>query len=232
MKGNATYVKVIKQAKSKDVSPPVHDFGELRSNVATFCALLFTLFGEGCGLYLSMLQILQILSHPFCMQNKQATPRRCVTGSRGQLLWICGHSLMTLNFRRIFSRMGSTCISQHLRWKGISWLLSTASKSSGTTSHLNGQHRNHSMAPQAPTTRSRVAEVATNPFYPRQVHKYLHPARGHSLRQNHPPSLSTGDRQISTASAPQNCRNDGTSPHKVPGPMLGQQHPHSQQQTV
>ncbi len=29
-KGNATYVEVIKQAKSKDVSPPAHDFRELR----------------------------------------------------------------------------------------------------------------------------------------------------------------------------------------------------------
>ncbi len=48
------------------------------SNVATFCALLFTLFGEGCDLYRSMLQILQILSHPFCMQNKQVyTPEVC-----------------------------------------------------------------------------------------------------------------------------------------------------------
>jgi hypothetical protein len=54
------------------MSPPAHNFGELRSNVATFCALPFTLFGEGCDLYRSMLQILQILSHPFCMQNKQA----------------------------------------------------------------------------------------------------------------------------------------------------------------
>jgi hypothetical protein len=77
-KGNSTYIEVVKQAKSKDVSPPAHDFGELRSNIATFCALLFTLFGEGCGLYRSMLQILQILSHPFCMQNKQAyTPEVC-----------------------------------------------------------------------------------------------------------------------------------------------------------
>jgi hypothetical protein len=65
-KGNATYVEVIKQAKSK------------WSNIATFCALLFTLFGEGCDLYQSMCQILQILSHPFCMQNKQAyTPEEC-----------------------------------------------------------------------------------------------------------------------------------------------------------
>jgi hypothetical protein len=63
--------KVIKQAKSKDVSLPAHDVGELRSNIATFCALLFTLFGEGCDLYRSMCQILQILSHPFCMQNQQ-----------------------------------------------------------------------------------------------------------------------------------------------------------------
>jgi len=71
-KGNATYVKVIKQAKSKDVCHPPHDFGELRSNISTFCSLLFTLFGEGCDLYCTMISILQILSHPFSMQNKQA----------------------------------------------------------------------------------------------------------------------------------------------------------------
>ncbi len=60
------------------MSLPAHNFGELRSNIATFCALLFTLFGEGCDLYWSMCQILQILSHPFCMQNKQAyTPELC-----------------------------------------------------------------------------------------------------------------------------------------------------------
>ena len=82
-KGNATYVKVIKQAKSKDVSLPAHDFDELRSIIATFCVLLFTLFGEGCDLYWSMFQILQILSHPFCMQNKQAyTPEVCC-----QIMW-------------------------------------------------------------------------------------------------------------------------------------------------
>ena len=71
-KGNATNVEVIKQAKSKDVCRPPHDFGELRSNISTFCALLFTLFGEGCDLYHTMISILQILSHPFSMQNKQA----------------------------------------------------------------------------------------------------------------------------------------------------------------
>ncbi len=49
----------------------MHNFGKMQSNVATFCALLFTLFEEGCDLYRSVLQILQILSHPFCMQNKQ-----------------------------------------------------------------------------------------------------------------------------------------------------------------
>ncbi len=77
-KGNATYVEMIKQAKSKDVSPPAHDFGELQSNIATFCALLFTLFGKGCNLYQSNFEILQILSLPFCMQNKLAfTPEVC-----------------------------------------------------------------------------------------------------------------------------------------------------------
>jgi len=77
-KGNATYFEVTKQARSKDVSLPAHNFGELWSNIATFCALLFTLFGEGCDLYESISKILQVLSHPFCMQNKQAyTPEVC-----------------------------------------------------------------------------------------------------------------------------------------------------------
>ena len=49
-KGNATNFEVTKQAKSKDVSLPAHDFGELWSNIATFCALLYILFGEGCDL--------------------------------------------------------------------------------------------------------------------------------------------------------------------------------------
>ena len=66
-----------KQLK-KEVSTPASDFGELRSNIATFCALLFTLFGEGCDLYKSMVEILQILSHQFSMQNKSAyTPEVC-----------------------------------------------------------------------------------------------------------------------------------------------------------
>ncbi len=67
-KSNATYVEVIKQAKGKEVCHPPHDFGELRSNNSTFCTLLFTLFGEGCDLYRSMMAILQILSHPFTEQ--------------------------------------------------------------------------------------------------------------------------------------------------------------------
>jgi hypothetical protein len=44
-KGNATYVEVMKRMK-KEISPPAHDFNDLRSNIAMFCSLLFTLFGE------------------------------------------------------------------------------------------------------------------------------------------------------------------------------------------
>jgi hypothetical protein len=62
----------------KDISPPVQDFNNLRSNIATFCSLLFTLFGEGCNLYRSVFDILKILNHPLCMQNKQTyTPEVC-----------------------------------------------------------------------------------------------------------------------------------------------------------
>ncbi len=77
-KGNATYVEVMKQSKNKEVCAPAHNFLELRSNISTFCALLFTLFGEGCDLYRSMNDILSILSHPFSGQNKLAyTPEVC-----------------------------------------------------------------------------------------------------------------------------------------------------------
>jgi hypothetical protein len=70
-KGNATYVEVMKWTK-KEISPPAHNFNDLRSNIAMFCSLLFTLFGEGCDLYRSMFKILKILNNPLCMQNKQA----------------------------------------------------------------------------------------------------------------------------------------------------------------
>jgi hypothetical protein len=76
-KGNATYVEVMKRMK-KGISPPAHDFNNLWVNIATFCLLIFTLFGEGCNLYWSVFYILKILNHPLCMQNKQAyTPEVC-----------------------------------------------------------------------------------------------------------------------------------------------------------
>ncbi len=71
-KGNATYVKVIKQARNKEVFTPAHNFLELRSNISTFCALLFFLFGKGCDLYRSMSDILNILSHLFSCQKELA----------------------------------------------------------------------------------------------------------------------------------------------------------------
>jgi hypothetical protein len=40
-----------------------------------------------------------------------------------------------------------------------------------------------------------------NPFHPRQVCRYLHPAHGNNLHPNHPLSPTTGDRQISMTSA-------------------------------
>jgi hypothetical protein len=77
-KGNATFIEVVKASKNKEVSAPAFDHGELRSNVATFCALLFTLFGGGCDLYRAMFVILNILSHPFSGQSKLAyTPKVC-----------------------------------------------------------------------------------------------------------------------------------------------------------
>jgi hypothetical protein len=164
-KGNATYVEVVKQAKSKDVSPPVHNFGELWSNIATFCALLFTLFGEGCDLYRSMLQILQILSHPLCMQNKQAyTPEVC-----RRITWAIIVDTQSffddIKLAEISSSMGTTCNSRHLHWKVTSCQSSMASKFKDTTSHLSGVRRNLSTAPQSPTTQARAAEGATNPYY-------------------------------------------------------------------
>ncbi len=88
-KGNATYVEVMKRTK-KEISPPAHDFNDLRSNIATFCSLLFTLFGEGCDLYRSMFEILKILNNPLCMQNKQAyTPEVCHRITRAIIVDTC-----------------------------------------------------------------------------------------------------------------------------------------------
>jgi hypothetical protein len=76
-KGNATYYEVNKQAK-KAVIPPPQDYHEMRSLVSTFCALLFTLFGDKCDLYPSMFEVLQMIVHPFCAQTTAAfTPEVC-----------------------------------------------------------------------------------------------------------------------------------------------------------
>ena len=82
-KGNATYYNVTKQASNKVVSIPAHDFGELRTNIATYCALIFTL----CG---------------------QPIRRRYVNESHGQSLWTHGHISMTSNWLMISSNEGVT----------------------------------------------------------------------------------------------------------------------------
>ena len=45
-KGNATYVEVVKQAKSKDVSYPTHDFGEIWSNMPPFVPCYLPYLGK------------------------------------------------------------------------------------------------------------------------------------------------------------------------------------------
>ena len=82
-KGNATYYNVTKQASNKVASIPAHDFGELRTNIATYCALLFTL----CG---------------------QPIRRRYVNKSHGQSLWTHGYISMTSNWLMISSNKGVT----------------------------------------------------------------------------------------------------------------------------
>ena len=63
-----------RQTSNKVANSPAatNDFSELRTNIATFCALLFCLFGDGCDLYQSMLDICGILNNAFCSQNKAA----------------------------------------------------------------------------------------------------------------------------------------------------------------
>ena len=82
-KGNATYYNVTKQASNKVASIPAHDFGELRTNIATYCALLFTPFG-------------------------QPIRRRYVNKSHGQSLWTHRHISMTSNWLMISSNKGVT----------------------------------------------------------------------------------------------------------------------------
>ncbi len=76
-KGNPTYIELIKQSKT-EVCAPATDFNDLRANIATYCALLLTLFGGGCNLYRSNFQMLKLLGHPSCTQHEVAyTPEVC-----------------------------------------------------------------------------------------------------------------------------------------------------------
>jgi hypothetical protein len=77
-KNKATFFEVTRQTSNKVVRSPPNDLTELRQNIAAFCALLCCLFGEGCDLYRSMLNICGILNNPFSSQNKTAyTPEVC-----------------------------------------------------------------------------------------------------------------------------------------------------------
>ncbi len=129
----------------------------------------FTLFGEGCDLYRSMLQILQILSHPFCMQNKQAyTPEVC-----RRITWA-----IIVDTRSFFDDI--KLMEDFLEYPATSCQSNMASKFNDTTSHLSGERRILSTVPQSTTTRARAAEVATNLYYHQR-----HPLRERGL--NHLP---------------------------------------------
>jgi hypothetical protein len=85
-KSNAMYIKLIKQSK-KEICAPAAEFNDIWVNIATFCALL-TLFGEGCDLYQTNFQILKLLGHPTCVQNKMAyTPRYAGNYCRHKILF-------------------------------------------------------------------------------------------------------------------------------------------------
>ena len=57
---------------------PTGDFEKLQRNVATFCALLWTLFGEKSDYFLKCLGLLQILeSDPVESNDHQFTPLLC-----------------------------------------------------------------------------------------------------------------------------------------------------------
>jgi hypothetical protein len=173
------------------------------SNVATFCALLFTLFGEGCGLYLSMLQILQILSHPFCMQNKQVfTPEVC-----HRITWtiiVDTRSFFDdIKLAEDFLEHGEYMHFPASTLEGDFMAIKHSIKTQRHNFPLESATPEPQYGPPGAYYPVKSGGSGHEPLYPCQVHKYLHPARGHSLRQNHPPSPSTGDRQISISSATQ-----------------------------
>ncbi len=133
-KGNATYVEVIKQAKSKDVCHPSNDFGELRSNISTFC--------EGCDLYRTMLNILQILSHPFSMQNKQAYTPEVVRRMVWAIIVDTRSYFDDIKLAEDFLEQGQYLPFPVSRLRGILLQSSTESKSSTIISRQSGQPHN------------------------------------------------------------------------------------------
>ncbi len=79
-----------------------------------------------------MLQVLQVLSHPFCMQNKQAYTPEVVR----RIIWA-----IIVDTRSFFGdiKLAEDFIDQC--WRGTSCPSSMASNFKGTTSHMSGLHR-------------------------------------------------------------------------------------------
>ncbi len=129
---------MVKQAKLKDVCHPPHELGELRSNISTYCALLFTLFGEGGGT------------------------------STGPIIWaiIVDTRLFfdDIKLAEDFIDQGHYMLFPVSRWRGTSCPSSMGSNFRGTTSHTNGLRQMYS--PSLSTTREKEGGVAAITFPP------------------------------------------------------------------
>jgi hypothetical protein len=135
----------------------------------TFCAFLFTLLGKGCDLYCSIVEILQILSHPFCMQNKQAyTPEVCCCITWAIIIDTCSF-FDNIKLAEDFLEKGSSYNSQSPHWMGTTWPSNMASRSNVITSPKSGPCQNFLSGQRGAIIQGRVAGVAINLCNPNQI---------------------------------------------------------------
>jgi hypothetical protein len=79
MKQIRTIKELLRVNKGKLVSPPP-DFMQLKLNIGTYYALLWSLFGNKCDYYKELLKIHRILDCKNALQSEMPTQRRYVQG--------------------------------------------------------------------------------------------------------------------------------------------------------
>jgi hypothetical protein len=167
-----------------------------------------------------MLQILQILSHPFCMQNKQAyTPEvvRCIIWANivdtGPFLTIKSWQMTSSSRATIFN-------SQCLRWKGITCLSSMGSRFRDTIFRQNGCRRSLRPGDLCITREKWGGYLSTPSWCPSWLYQPVDTASNAGQAATHAIQLAAYN--VCGRAPPTNLSNDGTPLDKILGTMLGQ----------